>query len=256
MDTRVQDMVQITKMVVDVIKTTASNPTGPASNTAGGALPGANPTPLAGAMTTGTVAGTVGGTMTGTVGGTMTKGTVGGAMTTGTMTGTEMFAAREKEQQLKDLLKECDQFISLYLSDLQTRADPRLVRTASADALIQRVRAVTMTTPSMQWTNTEILLVLQRLKDKESQLLALQEKYDVLIRDMMRMENEQDELKKRAVNAETQAGVAKQDLQQKTAELETWKQIANRPGGGGNYPIASSSPPLVSNQYAITSYST
>ena len=246
MDTRVQDMVQITKMVVDVIKTTASNPTGPASNTAGGALPGANPTPLAGAMTTGTMAGTVGGTMTGTVGGTMA----------GTMTGTEMFAAREKEQQLKDLLKECDQFISLYLSDLQTRADPRLVRTASADALIQRVRAVTMTTPSMQWTNTEILLVLQRLKDKESQLLALQEKYDVLIRDMMRMENEQDELKKRAVNAETQAGVAKQDLQQKTAELETWKQIANRPGGGGNYPIASSSPPLVSNQYAITSYST
>ena len=269
MDTRVRDMVQITKMVLDAMKAPVNNtvlapanpvgavnsnpvnanpvntnPMGGVMGTAG-VVNGLNTNAVGGAMNTNAVGGVVGGSLTGTVGAINTN-----------LTGAEAFAAREKEGQLKALLHDCDELISLYLADLQTRADPRLVRTAAVDVLLQRVRAATLTGPTAQWTSTEILLVLQRLKEKESQLLAVQEKYDLLIRDMMRVENERDEMKKKAVEAETQAGVAKQELQQKETELETWKQIANRSGGGGTYPLLGSGPAVATNPYAITPYST
>ena len=275
MDTRVRDMVQITKMVLDVMKAPANNTVLAPANPVGATNVNAvNANAVGGVVNTNTIGGvmntnTVGGVMnTNTVGGVMNSNTVGGVVNGlntntaningmgGTMTGSEAFAAREKEGQLKALLRDCDELISLYLADLQTRSDPRLVRTTAVDALLQRVRAVTLTGPTAQWTSTEILLVLQRLKEKESQLLAVQEKYDLLIRDMMRVENERDEMKKKAEEAETQAGVAKQELQQKETELETWKQIANRSGGGGVYPLLGSNPAVVTNPYAITPYST
>ena len=274
MDTRVRDMVQITKMVLDAMKAPANNTVLAPANPVGAtnvnavnnnAVGGVNANAVGGVVNTNTIGGVMN---TNTVGGVMNTNTVGGVVNGlntntaningmgGTMTGAEAFAAREKEGQLKALLRDCDELISLYLADLQTRSDPRLVRTAAVDALLQRVRAVALTGPTAQWTSTEILLVLQRLKEKESQLLAVQEKYDLLIRDMMRVENERDEMKKKAVEAETQAGVAKQELQQKETELETWKQIANRSGGGGAYPLLGSSPAVVTNPYAITPYST
>lgn len=265
MDTRVRDMVQITKMVLDVMKAPANNTVLAPANPVGATNVNAVNTNAVGGVNANAVGGVVN---TNTIGGVMNTNTVGGVMNGlntntaningmgGTMTGSEAFAAREKEGQLKALLRDCDELISLYLADLQTRSDPRLVRTTAVDALLQRVRAVTLTGPTAQWTSTEILLVLQRLKEKESQLLAVQEKYDLLIRDMMRVENERDEMKKKAEEAETQAGVAKQELQQKETELETWKQIANRSGGGGAYPLLGSSPAVVTNPYAITPYST
>ena len=309
MDTRVRDMVQITKMVLDAMKAPANNtvlaPANPMgavntnavggvvnglnTNAVGGVVNGLNANAVGGAVNTNAVGGVVNGLNTNAVGGAvntnavggglngLNANTIGGVVNTntiggglnglnantvnvngmgGTMTGAEAFAAREKEGQLKALLHDCDELISLYLADLQTRSDPRLVRTAAVDALLQRVRSATLTGPTAQWTSTEILLVLQRLKEKESQLLAVQEKYDLLIRDMMRVENERDEMKKKAVEAETQAGVAKQELQQKETELETWKQIANRSGGGGAYPLLGSSPAVATNPYAITPYST
>ena len=273
MDTRVRDMVQITKMVLDAMKAPANNTVLAPANPVGATNVNAVNTNAVGGVNANAVGGVnanaVGGVVnTNTIGGVMNTNTVGGVVNGlntntaningmgGTMTGSEAFAAREKEGQLKALLRDCDELISLYLADLQTRSDPRLVRTTAVDALLQRVRAVTLTGPTAQWTSTEILLVLQRLKEKESQLLAVQEKYDLLIRDMMRVENERDEMKKKAEEAETQAGVAKQELQQKETELETWKQIANRSGGGGAYPLLGSSPAVVTNPYAITPYST
>ncbi len=264
MDTRVRDMVQITKMVLDAMKAPANNTVLAPANPVGATNVNAVNTNAVGGVN----ANAVGGVNANAVGGVVNTTTIGGVVNGlntntaningmgGTMTGSEAFAAREKEGQLKALLHDCDELISLYLADLQTRSDPRLVRTAAVDALLQRVRAVTLTGPTAQWTSTEILLVLQRLKEKESQLLAVQEKYDLLIRDMMRVENERDEMKKKAEEAETQAGVAKQELQQKETELETWKQIANRSGGGGAYPLLGSNPAVVTNPYAITPYST
>lgn len=264
MDTRVRDMVQITKMVLDAMKAPANNTVLAPANPVGATNVNAVNTNAVGGVN----ANAVGGVNANAVGGVVNTTTIGGVVNGlntntaningmgGTMTGSEAFAAREKEGQLKALLRDCDELISLYLADLQTRSDPRLVRTTAVDALLQRVRAVTLTGPTAQWTSTEILLVLQRLKEKESQLLAVQEKYDLLIRDMMRVENERDEMKKKAEEAETQAGVAKQELQQKETELETWKQIANRSGGGGAYPLLGSSPAVVTNPYAITPYST
>lgn len=256
MDTRVRDMVQITKMVLDAMKAPANNTVLAPANPVGATNVNAvNTNAVGGVMNTNAVGGVNANAVGGVVNGLNTNTANINGMG-GTMTGSEAFAAREKEGQLKALLRDCDELISLYLADLQTRSDPRLVRTAAVDALLQRVRAVTLTGPTAQWTSTEILLVLQRLKEKESQLLAVQEKYDLLIRDMMRVENERDEMKKKAVEAETQAGVAKQGLQQKETELETWKQIANRSGGGGAYPLLGSSPAVVTNPYAITPYST
>ena len=150
MDTRVRDMVQITKMVLDAMKAPANNTVLAPANPVGATNVNAVNTNAVGGVNANAVGGVnanaVGGVVnTNTIGGVMNTNTVGGVVNGlntntaningmgGTMTGSEAFAAREKEGQLKALLRDCDELISLYLADLQTRSDPRLVRTTAVD---------------------------------------------------------------------------------------------------------------------------
>ena len=107
MDTRVRDMVQITKMVRDVRKAPANNTVLAPANPVGAtnvnavntnAVGGVNANAVGGVMNTNTVGGVVNGLNTNTA----NINGMGGAMT-----GSEAFAAREKEGQLKALLRDC-----------------------------------------------------------------------------------------------------------------------------------------------------
>ena len=106
----------------------------------------------------------------------------------------DLFALKEREQTLKELLHDCDQFISLYMRDVSTRFDGNRVRDSTVGALLARVRDVTGLGRTDNWSNSDVLLLLQRLKEKESLLVTTQEKYDLVIQDMMAIENERDDM--------------------------------------------------------------
>lgn len=64
--------------------------------------------------------------------------------------------------------------------------------------------------------------------------MTTQEKYDLVIQDMMAMENERDDMKKKMTQMEVEVATSKQQVQQKDAELQTWKQAAARNADLGN----------------------
>ena len=176
------------------------------------------------------------------VSGMLKKTSNGTVIATATPTG-DLFALKEREQTLKELLRDCDQFISLYMRDVNTRFDGNRVRDSTVDALLARVRSVTGLGRTENWSNSDVLLLLQRLKEKESLLVTTQEKYDLVIQDMMAMENERDDMKKKIalfcdVDAraviKVEVATSKQQVQQKDAELQTWKQAAARNADLGN----------------------
>lgn len=146
----------------------------------------------------------------------------------------DLFALKEREQTLKDLLHDCDQFISLYMRDVSTRFDGNQVRDSTVGALLARVRDVTGLGRTDNWSNSDVLLLLQRLKEKESLLVTTQEKYDLVIQDMMAIENERDDMKKKMTQMEVEVATSRQQVQQKDAELQTWKQAAARNADLGN----------------------
>ena len=145
-----------------------------------------------------------------------------------------MGCRKEREQTLKDLLHDCDQFISLYMRDVSTRFDGNRVRDSTVGALLARVRDVTGLGRTDNWSNSDVLLLLQRLKEKESLLVTTQEKYDLVIQDMMAIENERDDMKKKMTQMEVEVATSRQQVQQKDAELQTWKQAAARNADLGN----------------------
>ena len=100
MDTRVRDMVQITKMVLDAMKAPANNTVLAPANPVGATNVNAVNTNAVGGVN----ANAVGGVMNGLNTNTANINGMGG-----TMTGSEAFAAREKEGQLKALLRDCDE---------------------------------------------------------------------------------------------------------------------------------------------------
>ena len=107
------------------------------------------------------------------VSGMLKKTSNGTVIATATPTG-ELFALKEREQTLKELLRDCDQFISLYMRDVNTRFDGNRVRDSTVDALLARVRSVTGLGRTENWSNSDVLLLLQRLKEKESLVVTTQ----------------------------------------------------------------------------------
>ena len=175
----------------------------------------------------------------------MVKKTSNGTVIATTAPAGDFFALKEREQMLKELLRDCDQFISLYMRDVNTRFDGNRVRDSTVDSLLARVRSMTGLTRTENWSNSDVLLLLQRLKEKESLLITTQEKYDLVIQDMMTMENERDAMKKKMTQMEVEVATSKQQIQQKDAELQTWKQAAARNADAGNQRFSYEKNPLL-----------
>lgn len=133
----------------------------------------------------------------------------------------ELLKMREQERQLKSLLEDCYALIHTYSNDLGTRPDQYNIRYGQTSEIIERIKRVFgLTYQSVlmppRWTQNDVLLLLQRIQDKEKQLFDANEKRSLLLQEMMQVENERDK-------AQAQQKEAEEKLREKEREVESLK---------------------------------
>ena len=131
----------------------------------------------------------------------------------------ELLKMREQERQLKSLLEDCYALIYTYSNDLDTRPDQYNIRYGQTSEIIERIKRVFgLTYQSVlmppQWTQNDVLLLLQRIQEKEKQLHDANEKRSLLLQEMMQVENERDK-------AQAQQKEAEEKLREKEKEVES-----------------------------------
>ena len=148
----------------------------------------------------------------------------------------ELLRMREQERQLKSLLDDCYALIHTYSNDLDTRPDQYNLRYGQTSEIIERIKRVFGPTYQSvlmppRWTQNDVLLLLQRVQDKEKQLYDAEERKTLLLQEMMQVENERDKAQRQQKEAEDKLREKEREvdslkLQQKSDTWNTYKPNA------------------------------
>ena len=153
----------------------------------------------------------------------------------------DQFAQREKEAMMNQLIEDCYKYICLEKDHFNT-VDPYNIRSSTAQNLLDRLRPLlsssSLQVSSLRWSTTDSLLLLQKLVQTEYDTKKLQEKHSMLLENMMKTENQRDDLMKENQKVKEELNICqgqvtqyKYDLQRKETEVKEWKDLAMKNGG-------------------------
>ena len=105
------------------------------------------------------------------------------------------FIWRDKERRYRELLEDCQRFLSSFQKELSSLPDPSNIRGESAGGLLARVRG--MVGEGREMRGRELVLLCERLVRSEGEVWKLRDRGGVLAEELMAAEKRREEAERR-----------------------------------------------------------